>query len=1141
MMGLRKINRATQARQVRQFADAMGANTQKETYILGDGYGRLEDPDDTSKFLARKDDDAPVESFPLGSNAIVDPWDGCPVWIGWEDGERCILSMNRSALRTQGINDKRYNPADTRISRWVSKDNFGDFMAQAVGTEANPSTEIIVFEFDFIDERYQYRHLPRQRIDVASYIPAIGKQRLAMVYARDDLTIQIATSTVQNTAVPIDPTDVQECIAKLPPRAIPNSTWLLRGGMTRVTPADKHADWRTLFNLMPVRHNDSATTDPTSTDDGSKGYGVQSAWTNVTDDKHWICVDATVGAAIWINVSTSSSVNLTSPDSTIDIAEPTPGNFEIDVVDGQFAPADAKYIVQISDANLPNAQDMSALGTGLVKNTTGTGVQSIAVSGTDYTSPAGGENLSNKAITASSLVATALSVLIGGFKAIFSHANTADRTYTFPDTDGTVTLNAATQSISNKTITASSLVATALSLLIGGFRGIFTHSNTADRTYSFPDATTTLVGTDVAQTLSFKTLLTPIIASFINATHDHSNAAGGGNITGAAFGTQSANVILAGPTTGAAANPTFRAMVTADIPAKGVTLAKEADGTAYKFRGWDSTGAAAEIDGIIVSPATFTGSVSVRDVVYRSGSTWTQASNSIAFTLTLAMSGKLGFVASVSGSSGYVIERGPLGGFSGLTPGGRVYVNVTNGSITQTKPSASSPSSMASDLVIVADVGYALTSAIIMVDPKPPVYTLRSYLIPGDSIAVQHHADALEYTRKVSALVKNRVNVLAQSYASSNQNADIPLNALNLTTTLTVDSAGATTSGSIGNVAGVYRRAAQTFQVTATGVLDQITVSFAANVGTPSGTVTWAIEGVDGLPTGTPLTAGSTGTFTPTASANNTISIANGPTLTAGVTYALTLRTTNNQTSGNYWQLNVNAGNPYANGIYYIDTGTSSTSYNGTWNLVGTGSDLRCTFRTRQSYELISQSWSHSSAMTISQVRLWMKKVGSPTGDLRVYLYNNTSGNPNAIVSGTAIIRASTLSTTYGWVTFYFDAPFAYTSGTYHLVLVTTDSASLTNYVVWGGDTSSPSYANGDVRTRTNNTWSASPVADAIFELYEMTSSYTEAASVGAISQANTTLGVRYDDGSGGSPTTKTTFQNMTATGVEVVMIVEVS
>ena len=51
------------------------------------------------------------------------------------------------------------------------------------------------------------------------------------------------------------------------------------------------------------------------------------------------------------------------------------------------------------------------------------------------------------------------------------------------------------------------------------------------RTLTVPDSDMTLVGVNTTQTLTNKTLITPTIADFTNAQHDHSNAAGGGLMT----------------------------------------------------------------------------------------------------------------------------------------------------------------------------------------------------------------------------------------------------------------------------------------------------------------------------------------------------------------------------------------------------------------------------------------------------------------------------------------------------------------------------------------------------------------------------------------------------------------------------------
>lgn len=54
--------------------------------------------------------------------------------------------------------------------------------------------------------------------------------------------------------------------------------------------------------LLPL-NNYTATTAPTINDDSGDGYSVGSRWVDVTGNEAYSCVDATVGAAIWLNAT----------------------------------------------------------------------------------------------------------------------------------------------------------------------------------------------------------------------------------------------------------------------------------------------------------------------------------------------------------------------------------------------------------------------------------------------------------------------------------------------------------------------------------------------------------------------------------------------------------------------------------------------------------------------------------------------------------------------------------------------------------------------------------------------------------------------------------------------------------------------
>lgn len=87
------------------------------------------------------------------------------------------------------------------------------------------------------------------------------------------------------------------------------------------------------------------------------------------------------------------------------------------------------------------------------------------------------------------------------------------------------------------TTTANSGYFSALRLIIGGFAGIFTHANTVDRTYTFPNYDGTVATLAGTETLSGKTLTTPTISAtgWTNANHAHTAANSGGTLDAAAI------------------------------------------------------------------------------------------------------------------------------------------------------------------------------------------------------------------------------------------------------------------------------------------------------------------------------------------------------------------------------------------------------------------------------------------------------------------------------------------------------------------------------------------------------------------------------------------------------------------------------
>ena len=66
-----------------------------------------------------------------------------------------------------------------------------------------------------------------------------------------------------------------------------------------------------------IKANMGASTAPTVGDDSGEGYAVGSRWFDTTADNEYVCLDATVGAAVWIETTGTSGAGLWESASSI--------------------------------------------------------------------------------------------------------------------------------------------------------------------------------------------------------------------------------------------------------------------------------------------------------------------------------------------------------------------------------------------------------------------------------------------------------------------------------------------------------------------------------------------------------------------------------------------------------------------------------------------------------------------------------------------------------------------------------------------------------------------------------------------------------------------------------------------------------
>jgi hypothetical protein len=163
--------------------------------------------------------------------------------------------------------------------------------------------------------------------------------------------------------------------------------------------------------------------------------------------------------------------------------------------------------------------------------------------------------------------------------------------------------------------------------------------------------------------------------------------------------------------------------------------------------------------------------------------------------------------------------------------------------------------------------------------------------------------------------------------------------------------------------------------------------------------------------------------------------------------------------------------------------------------------DVDVTLKSGNGNTRLAQSFEPVDSQTAQSVRLWLKRVGSPSGNLTLTIreddiindgwelgttgkselgtntkLNSDSAFPgDVITNGTSTtVAASDLEEGFSWVEFTFSTAPSLTEGTvYWLTLETSDSADASNHVIWGADGSSPAYNDGEMYVEKNSKWVA--------------------------------------------------------------------
>ena len=127
------------------------------------------------------------------------------------------------------------------------------------------------------------------------------------------------------------------------------------------------------------------------------------------------------------------------------------------------------------------------------------------------------------------------------------------------------------------------------------------------------------------------------------------------------------------------------------------------------------------------------------------------------------------------------------------------------------------------------------------------------------------------------------------------------------------------------------------------------------------------------------------------------------------------------------------------------------------------------------------------NGLTLTDIQAYLKKAGSPSGDLtaKIYAHSGTFGT-SSVPTGSALatsgtIDAATLTTTATLTTFTFSGGIVLTNGTKYVLTIEGSFPGGANNPGWGADFTSPTHGGNASYEIGAGSWSADGSTDLIF------------------------------------------------------------